>query len=416
MKKALQFFWKLLRNNISLKILALLFAIVLWSYVLAATNPSRERVIHDVPVRPQNVEALKSQELAISDLSEALKSVDMRVKVSQDNIKLLNDQNVQAYVDLSKINSPGEKKLKVLYNIPNVQVLEVSPSEITLNVDKLVTKPIPVNVKTTGSVPSGYYANTPQISPNYVNIIGASSDVEKVTSALCNIDLSNLTEGYNKSVDVTLIDNAGKTVPSKLFTGNFPSVMASLTVLPEKTVPVDVSSIIGQDSLVPGFKLTGKTCNPSQVTIIGKKDVIDSITSIPLAPYSVSGMSADIVVPLGFAPPEGVTVINDAKAEVTVNIREITAQRKYTGVAIQQKDLAAGLDASIDVSSVDVTVIAGVSHVSKLDKSDIVPYIDLDGLEPGQYSLSVMFEIPRGFIADDFTASAATVTVTIKKK
>lgn len=418
MKKALQFCWRLLKNNISLKILALLFAVVLWSYVLAATNPARERVIYDVTVRPQGVEDLKAKDLAISgNLSDILKSVDIRVKVNQDDLKFLNDQNIQAYVDLSTINGTGEYSLKINAKPTYGQVLEVSPAEITLNVDSLVTKQVPVTVKTVGDAASGYYAGTPLISPDYVNITGARSDVERVTSALCNIDLTGLTQGYNKSMDVTLLDSAGNAVPAQLFTGNLPSVMVSLNVLPEKTVPVNVNgSIIGQDSLSPGFEITGITCDPQTVTIIGEKAVLDTVSSISLVPYTISGMSADAVVPLEFSPPAGVTVINTEKAEVTIVIREITAQKKYTGIAVKQKNLSPGLVATLDTGTVDVTVIAGVSRISRLFKPEIVPYVDLDGLGPGQYSLSVMFEVPQGFTANNFTASSVTVTVTIKKK
>ena len=46
--KALKFIWGLLKNNLVLKIMAILFAVVLWSYVLAETNPVREKPLDGV--------------------------------------------------------------------------------------------------------------------------------------------------------------------------------------------------------------------------------------------------------------------------------------------------------------------------------------------------------------------------------
>jgi len=418
MKKALSFVWKILKSNLSLKIMALIFAVILWSYVLYATNPVRERVLQDITVRYLHAEDLKAKNLAIvGGLSDVLGSVDIRVKVNQRDLSLFSAQGAQANVDLSEIKGTGKYALKVKATLAYGQVLDVSPSEVTLTVDRLITKQVPVTVKTVGDVPAGYYAGPPEISPNFVNITGAQADVEKVVSALCSIDLNGLTTGYSKSVDVSLLDKNDNAVPSNLFSGDFPSVMVKLNVLSIKTVAVDAQgSIIGRDSVAPGYEITGITCNPATVRIIGEKSAIDAVASIPLMPYSVSGLSSDVVVPLDYSPPEGVTVLADEKAEVTINIREIMKKRSFTDIPVRYKNLSAGLAVSLDISAVDVTVTAGESRLSKISKTDIVPYIDLDGLAAGTYTLIVQFEVPSGFTSENFSSSAAAITVTIKKK
>ncbi len=109
----------------------------------------------------------------------------------------------------------------------------------------------------------------------------------------------------------------------------------------------------------------------------------------------------------------GVTVLTDQKAEVYITIREVTKTKTYKDVAVKAKDLAAGLHADLSNPSVDVTVMAGASAVSRLSRSDIVPYVDLDGYKPGTYTVEVLFEIPKGLAEENFTASVGTVTVTI---
>lgn len=417
MKKAFIYIWRIFRNNLSLKIIALIFAVILWSYVLYATNPAREKVISDITVRYENAEDLKAKDLAIVGSFPDDFSVDIRVKINQKDLSLFNAQGAQAFVDLSGINATGTYPLKITAISAYGQVLEVNPLSVTLTIDRLVTKQVPVIVKTTGSVPSGYYAGIPEISPDYVNITGAQADIKKVTNALCVIELDGLTSGYNKSVDVTLSDDNGNAVPASLFSGDFPSVMVKLSVLPVKTVTVDAaSSIIGQDSIAPGYEITGITSSPKTVQIVGEKAVIDTVSSVRLVSYSVSGFSSDIVVPIDFAPTEGVTVLADEKAVVTVNIREITSRSTFTAIPVGYRNLSAGLTASFDTAVVDVTVIAGQSRVSKLKKSSIVPFIDLDGLTPGTYTRSIQFEVPQGFTAENFSSSVSTVTVTVKKK
>ncbi len=66
MRKVLGFIWGLFKNNLVLKIMALFFAIVLWSYVLSETNPARDKVLPEVPITYTHQEQLDAQDLAIS--------------------------------------------------------------------------------------------------------------------------------------------------------------------------------------------------------------------------------------------------------------------------------------------------------------------------------------------------------------
>ena len=415
MKKLLKALWGLLRNNLVIKIMAVLFAVILWSYVLAEENPVRERAIPDVPVRYEHMEDLKANGFAIvGGLSEALKSVDVRVELKQSELNNARAENVQAYIDLSAINSVGTRKLEVSAQFDYGEVIAKSPGFVTLEIDKYATKTVPVNVNVVGSIPNGYYAAAPEITPDLIEISGARSDVDKVVSAVCTVDLTGRTDGYNKSVDVDLLDSAGAVLDDTVFSENVPSVAVKLTVLSMKTVPVDVEgSIVGADNLAPGYEITDMACIPDTVNIAGAPEVLKNVLSIQLVPCSVNGANGDISVLLEYQPPEGVTVLSEDKAQVYITIREQTDTKEYGNIEIQQKNLSSGLEAQLDENTVDVTVIAGINRLSALDRRDIVPYVDLEGLVPGKYSLEVMFELPEGFVAENFSPNISTVTVTI---
>ena len=417
MKKFFHALWRLIRSNLLLKVMSVLFAVVLWSYVLADTNPQRETTMHDITVRYENYEDLTAKGLAISgSLSDVLNTVDIRVEVSQSELKYISDENVSAVIDLSLINGVGERTLRVTPRTEYGRVIGFS-HEVTLYVDNLVTNTVPVNVKVTGTVPYGYYASDPKITPDVVSISGAWVDVEKVKSAEYTVDLTGLTQGVNQSVEVELLDDQRQPVDKRLFSGSVPSVILTMDVLAQKTVPVDAEgSVLGQDNLAVGYEITELTCEPATVQIVGEKSVLDAIDTIALVPYSVSGASADVVVPMDYDLPDGVSVIGEEKARVYIGIREVPQEQTYTDIDIQQKNLGSGLTAKLSQTATDVTVFAGISHLSQLDKSQIVPYVDLNDLEPGVHSVPVVFEIPEGFLPDNFTSSITAVTVTVRKQ
>lgn len=404
-----------MRKNLVLKIMALLFAVILWSYVLAETNPQREIIVDDIPVRYTNTSELMSKGFDISDsLSEVIENVNVRVEVRQSELKDVSRDNVRAFVDLSTVNRRGYNVLTITAQTTYGRVIS-SPETVTLYIDDYVTKQIPVKFVEAGSVAQGYYADTPVINPNIINISGPRIDVEKVANAVCVAELDGLTEGYSRSVDVELLDKEGNTVDKTLFTESSPSVIVSLDVLRKKTVPIDVTaSVFGQNDIAPGYEIVDIVCSPSEVVIAGEPDMLKDISSINLVPYNIrSGENASVVVLLDYQLPQGIRLLTPDKARLFINIREKMEPKEFRKVEIRTKNLAGGKTARLSVKYVDVTVLAGISQLPSLRFEDIVPYVDLEGLSEGTYSLDVRFDLPLGFADNNFSSSVSTVTVTI---
>jgi YbbR domain-containing protein len=419
MKKVLTFIWGMLKNNLLLKVMAVLFAVVLWSYVIALTNPVREKPLNDVAVR-YDFGQLDANGLAISNSeTELVLTVDVKVKVNQSYLKTLTNEAVKVSVDLTAVTGTGEKTLNinaVATNPASCTVVDWSPRTVTLTVDRKVNRTIPVAMEVVGSVPDGYYASDPVAEPDTVTISGASADVEKASRAVCSVDVSGLMSWEKKSMDVMLLDSEGNELSSGMF-GALPSVIVDMTILPKKTVKVDAaSSILGQDSIAPGYHIPdgGIVCNPAYVDIVGEASVLSGISTISLIPYPITGASSDIVVPMDFDLPEGVTVLYTDKPIVTITIREETRSETFEGVSIDIRNTGKGLAAQLSQVEVDVMVTAGLSAMSRLRSSDIVPYVDLNGLDAGTYTVDVLFEIPEGFSRENFPSNI-TVTVTIAR-
>ncbi len=418
MKKTLLFLWGLLKNNWVLKAMALLFAVVLWSYVLTDTNPVREDVLANIPVSIKGAAQLEANDLAIArSLSDQLETAkaNVRVEFNQSDRKYISDSSVSMSVDLSKITGPGEWELKIEYTSTRCNVVEVSPATVTVYVDEDIDRTLTVDMQTTGTVASGYYATEPTAEPQNITISGARVDVEKASRAVCNVDISGLKHWDNQTLNVAILDSEGNEIDTSLF-DSLPSVIVDMTVLPMKAVPVNAAAaIIGQDNLAAGYEVTDILCDPATVNIVGDASVLAGVDAIDLVPFSVSGASGDVVVPLAFSLPEGVTVLNAQTAQVTVTIREKTRSETFGGVPIEIRSLNKGFSAQLSQYEVDATVLAGLSAMSKLQASDVIAYVDLNGLGVGAHTVTVQFEIPEGFDESNFSALPLTITVTITR-
>lgn len=414
-KKFFGAIWRMIKSNLVLKIMAVVFAVILWSYVLAEENPVRQRDIPDVSLRYIQSAELEAKGLAISaSLSDILDSVDVRVEVEQKNLKYVSNKNIILEVDLSTINGPGEVEMDINPTSPYGKVLSVSPSTVTLVVDKLSQKNVPVEVEKTGKVADGYHAMDPVITePAYIK--GASVDVEKVVSAVCHVDLTGLTENFSKSVEVDYLDKDGNVLDKNMFAGT-DSVIVSVDVLAKKTVPVNTDDLlVGKDELAEGYEISEIIIEPGTVDIIGKKDILDTIESLEAIPIVVTGANTDVPRLLEFNLPEGVSILSDGQVQAVVRIREKVEVKNYNNVEVQIKNLARGLEASLDIEKIDVVAIAGTNKLSRLFKQDILAYVDLDGLEEGTHELIIQFIMPEGFTDENVSSETKKVTVTITK-
>ncbi len=417
MKRFLSALWRMLKSNWVLKIMSILFAIILWSYVIAENDPLRTREIEDVTVRYSNTEELSAKKLTVSgSFAEILSTVDVKVEVKQNEIKYLSNKNVFAYVDLSVIEGTGDYDLDITATSSYGEVLSVTPSQISLHIDDLVTRLVPVEVVTSGDVADGYYAMDPIVSPEVVSITGARADVEKVVRSICYVDLTGLSKSFKESVELELIDTDGNTVDRKLFTSSIPSVIVNLEVVAMKTVPVSTDGLLlGEDEIASGYEVSEITVTPQTVDIIGNKSVLDSIDAVALTPVSVSGTSEDIVRLLDYDLPRGVSLLSEGQAQVYISIKEITDVKTFDRVPVELMNIPKGMSASLDTSSIDVSIIAGINKLDQLFKQDITAYVDLDGLSAGKHTLTIMYTLPEGFDEQSVSSTTKQVVVTLSK-
>jgi YbbR domain-containing protein len=63
--EALKRFWKAFRANLGLKLVSLFFAFILWNYVIAVVNPTRQVVYRNIPLSIRNESVLKQANLTL---------------------------------------------------------------------------------------------------------------------------------------------------------------------------------------------------------------------------------------------------------------------------------------------------------------------------------------------------------------
>ena len=174
-------------HNISLKLIAIVSAVLLWSAV------SREQVIevgYNVPVEFHQV----PEELEIT--TEVMPQAQVRLRGLSRRVREVGPADVHTIIDLGNMR-PGERtfdltasQVRVPYGIEVVQVI---PAHIRLTFDRRGTKVVPVHPRVTGNFPTGVGILTVAADPREIVLVGPERRVAAVEAALTDpIDATGL--------------------------------------------------------------------------------------------------------------------------------------------------------------------------------------------------------------------------------
>ena len=279
-------------------LISILIALTLWGYVLMTENPVRIKTVEDVRLSFEGGgEAdLKARGLIVSgDISSQLPNVDVNVRTTLNDLPRFNSSMgdvVTATVALNDIREAGTYTRKIVATSAIGTVDSVVPSSITIVVEDLVYRNIPVTCSFENSLPDGYWRGEPQLATSSITISGPESAISSIRSANCVIDLSDRTSEINESYPVVLLDEDKNIVDSSAVVDVIPSVIVRMSILPILDVPVhQYINTIG--SLNSDFNLVEISISPETLTLAAPQSVLDTLAeSIVIDPVNLSSYTA----------------------------------------------------------------------------------------------------------------------------
>lgn len=409
-------------TNILLKIIAVVFAMLLWGYVLTDQKPLRTKIIPDVTLSFDGEAELRGRGLCVrGDRSEILRQVSVAVRAQITNYAYLTNGTINAVVSLRNISEAREYTLPIQATVTSSlgTVQSVTPATVTLEIDVLRTKTIPVKTILEGELPNGFWADTDAMTTTgSVNILGPRTDVAQVVRAECVVNLNGQTNTIYRTFDVVLYDAGGSVVSSNIVTDTIPSSTVRLLIYPMKVVPVDViGSLIGLDNLAKNHELVNVIVTPATVRLVGDAALLDAITSVSIEPITVNGYDVHNTAIAGtIIPPEGVRMVDGDTVSIALDIRERMDTVTFKGIPVVVSGLAPNLIAEFSVTDVDISIEGRYSLVSMIKRGDISILADLSGLGPGVYTIRLFVHVRDEATTVELTTrpSPAEITVTIK--
>ena len=314
--------WKKLNHNLGMKIVSLFFALLVWSFVMSVNDPMRTRTLSNVPLHIVGLEKLEDAGLIVRN-DEVFDPVTMKVNVKISETSQLNLNAVTVTADLSSIQRKGKYQIYLKGETTVGDVVSVSPSVISLDVDERTTREIPVSYAYIGQMGDSMYHSDPTLSVAKVEITGAQQDVSRVTSAVVELDLSKVYESINGSYALKLLNKDNQEVESDLFVNTLPTVTVKMSVYPKKTISLnaDVTACISDLSSLPsGYQIVNISFSQPDITVYGPEESLSSMGTINIQPVSVKGLKSTKTFQVTLILPKGVSQISAVPITMTVMI------------------------------------------------------------------------------------------------
>ena len=358
------------KNNMWMKILSVVIAVLIWLFVANTNDPVVTKRFYSIPVKVMNEDALTKRGYAYEILDG--EEVNITVKGKSSIVRSMGISDFQAIADFSKLSKVDAVPIDVTAKKYSDQLDITLGTTNTMKIkkDEVVTISVPVNVTAKGDPAEGYAVGRVTSTPNLIKVSGPENLPSSAKEIRATVSVDGISHDVTATDKPVLYDEEGKKIISN-------------------QIEFDTASI-------GIYHLVSFDYEPKQITIAAPDDMLESLDSITLDSVSIEGLMEDYEKDIDLTQtvlPDNVILANDDTSDVKVKatIEKITSHKlSFTKKDINITNNTNNYKVSFDKDSdYSILVDGAASAVKNLDIKDFVPWIDINGLEPGTHEVSL---------------------------
>lgn len=391
-----------LTNNIVLKIISVIFAVVLWLIVLNINDPNKVVSISKIPVEIKNEAAILSQNKAYT--IESGETAIITISGPRSIVDQLDAEDFIATADINDLSLTNAVPIDVELrkNTYKTKIDIKVHTVMKLNIEDVIEKEFDVIKEYVGELQPGYVLTETTLAKDKITITAPKSQMEKIKSVVAVIDVEGQNNDFSSVAKLKLLDIKNKEI--NVEEGSIKLSMSELetvsTVLFSKEVPVicDMPERINADNNIENYKIS-----VDKITIAGRKAQLDAVESVEL-PINVRDLATDteeidITYNVGELLPEGVYDYKKI-GEIVLTIYLDKQSNKSFEMSVSNisiSNIPEGYEASfVSKGNINYTV-RGSKDVLKNFEPDITSiHVSMEGLGAGKHSVKVEFALPDG--------------------
>ncbi len=395
-------------SNLFTLLLSLALAILIWFNAQESDDPLRSEFL-SIPItvigQPDNSLLL--------DPPADRRVVQIVFEGPTSVVTQLTVEDFSASIDLTEVPFGEEATIPIAVQpkVDNV-TLRSQQLEITVLLEQLVTRDIPVILDVRSEVARGYSQGIPLVDPEVITVSGPASSVAELDSARVTVFLNNAREDIFDSRQPVFYDQQGRVASVRGLDLSTGQVDITIPVVEsagyaEKFIDVD---IIGEPA--PGYRVLSINVSPISVLIQGRPTLLSQVDRVQTEPIDITGLTEPYLQQVTLALPDGVTQDEGEEIFVEIDIEPFFTTDTYNPIVVVQ-GLDETLEATVEPESVRVVLFGPLPALEALLDEEVRVTVDLFGLITGTYSLEPDVSFPdRGIELRSIQPSQVTVNIT----
>ncbi len=282
----MNFLYRLMKKeNILARIISILIACGLWIYVMTDQNPIIERSV-EVELKQANL----PENMVVFNAPDrvAVKVRGSRSLIADDSEKLIT-----ASIDLKNVTE-GQQELPVQVSFSKGDIISVSPAEISVYVDTVSEKTVPVHPRVVGVVSDDLTLGSSKITPAEVMVKGATHRLKNINKVVAPVDVTDQKDNFQTVSDLVAVNDNGYDIP------NMKIIPASVTVeasMVRQMITVDIPvRVIMKGNLPEGINVSKVEVRPKQVRITAPPSILKDLNEVRTKPVDVSMLTGSATI------------------------------------------------------------------------------------------------------------------------
>ncbi len=403
----------LLTRNIGLKILALVFSLFLWFFVVSVNDPEQTQTF-TAAVQVTNADVLE-QTGEYYQVADGKTTVTFQATAKRSILDKLTSADFTATADMNFLDrEKGRIPVEISVNRYVTQVnLSTRARYLNVVIGEKTSSKFVIEGEVKGAPADGFAVSSVAVSPNIITVDGPSTKVKQISRVVATVDVDGMSKDVTEAVVPTFLDENGDAIDTSDLTINLSSVQVTAEINSVKAVAIKVDTT---GELGEGLELDKISTDPSTVTIVGSSSILNDITdiTIPSTVVDLSTITEDFETTVDITRylPDGVSLLNSKEGTVKIQVDVISHQEKVFVVPtanITLTNVANGYKAEFTAQSIDVTISGLETKLDALSATEITGSVDCSGLSEGAHKVNVQLNLDEGL-----TASTVTAEVDIK--
>ena len=417
---------KKLLNNLGLKLMSIILAVVLWFLVVMINNPKDSVTFSGIPVTLVNTELLE-KENKVYEVENHTDRVRVTVEAPKNVIDQLRSSDIVAEADVSRLTEVNTIAINCSVLNENVEISSVTsnPELVQLSVEDRASKWVEVQCNPVGEVAEGYMVAGTSSDQTRIEVSGPKSVVDQIKTVRLEMDVTGATSTVSGSVDICFYDTEGNLVDDSRLSKNADNMHMEVRVLAKKEVPIEVF-VTGDPA--EGYMATGVVeCDPSTVVIAGTESALADINRITI-PLDITGESETVEkrsIKIRSYLANNISLADsdfDGKVSVTAYIEEVeerTLMIPQANIVIANKPEGFDVEFQEGQTSQRLRISGLHDKVYAIDQSAVQATLDIgqwmrsrnmNELTEGTFDIPLSFALPGDVKQENDVTVKVTIT------